>query len=263
MQTLIIAEAACNHDGSMDKAVDLCIMAKESGADAVKFQTFIPDSEELKKYALGKHQFKLIKDYCDGIGIEFMSTPFCQETAQWLQDIGVWRFKISSGNVTNMGLLKKVASFRREVILSLGMSTLKEREDAIATLVGYGLVPNNLVLMYCRSIYPVLDHQVCLGELRKLMRYKVRVGFSDHTMSTIIPTYAVVMGATVIEKHFTLDRSLPGADHHMSLDPHDFKAMVQNVRWAEMVISTGPVIDDNEKELREVWLEKARRQNVG
>ncbi len=269
MKTFIIAEAGINHEGDIDRAKMLVDAAVRCGADAVKFQTFIPetialddnDLANLRKYALPLDDFQELKDYCDRESIEFMSTPFCVRTAQLLQDIGVKRFKISSGNVTNMALIKKVASFRKDIILSLGMSTHEEKQQAITTLLGYGLKREQLTVMHCRSIYPTPEDKVSLGEIRKLLRYGVHVGYSDHSMSTLIPSYAVAVGATMIEKHFTLWPREQGADHAMSIDPLAFEEMITNIRFAETICKVGPAIADEEKELREVWLEKARRQN--
>lgn len=269
MKTLIIAEAGINHDGDTTRARQLIDGAKRAGADAVKFQTFIPekiarDEQELanlKRYALTSGETLALKAYCDEVGIEFMSTPFCCETADWLNAMGVRRFKISSGNVTNMALIKQVATYRKPVILSLGMSKFEEREAAISTLLGYGMRPADITLMHCRSIYPTPPELVNLGMLRRLDRYKMRLGFSDHSMSVIIPSYAVAAGASVIEKHFTLWKDAPGADHAMSLDEPFFADMVRTIRDVEVLMSSGPAVLPGEEELRTVWLEKVRRQN--
>ncbi len=269
MSTLIVAEAGINHDGDLDKAKQLATAARLAGADAVKFQTFIADTlaldeqqlEQLSRYQLSFPQFRQLKKHCDHIGIEFMSTPFCVKTAQFLHSIDMQRFKISSGNATNMALLKMVASFHKQVILSLGMTTMEEKNDAVSVLLGYGVRPAQLTLMYCRSQYPATEWNIFLGNLCYLQKYHLPLGFSDHSMSTSIPVLAVAMGARVIEKHFTLWPDALGADHSMSMDPASFEQMVMGIRKAEEVLSYGPQILPEEQPLRELWLARVGRQN--
>jgi len=269
LRTFIIAEAGINHDGDVCKAKELATAAHMAGASAVKFQTFIADTlaldeeqfKTLSRYQLGFPEFRELKAHCDRIGIEFISTPFCPQTAQFLNAIGVRRFKISSGNATNMALIKLIASFRKEVILSLGMTTLEEKQAAVATLLGYGMKPKDVVLMYCRSQYPATEENVHLGNLRHLLKHRMRVGFSDHTKSTNVPVLAVAMGAEVIEKHFTLWPAAPGADHAMSVGPEQFEQMVEGIRRAEGVMSYGPQITQDEKLLRDVWIKRVEKQN--
>lgn len=270
MKTFIIAECGINHEGDLDKAKMLVDAAVRCGADAVKFQTFIPetialddhDLTRLRKYALAFDDFEEIKEYCDRESIEFMSTPFCQVTAEFLNEIGVQRFKISSGCVTNMALLKKVASFLKPVIISFGMSTHSECQDAIATMVGYGLSMKDITALYCRSIYPATEDNITLGNMRWLKWMKVPIGLSDHTKSTFVPALAVAAGAVVIEKHLTLWPDSPGADHAMSMDDDGFMEMVININRAEQIMQTGPQIMESEKTLKDIWSRKLAGKNA-
>ena len=266
MKTFIIAEAGVNHEGSYWRAEQLILTAKAAGANAVKFQSFLPETialndeecEELKQYQMNESMHQDLKNYCDGIDIEFMSTPFCPATAHMLNDLGVKRFKISSGNITNIPLLQKVASFGKPVILSCGLANFLELSDALKVLEEV----NDLTLLYCRSMYPASEENICLGNMAHLMR-KGGVGLSDHTQSTLVPALAVAVGAMVIEKHLTLWPEREGADHHMSMDEDGFREMVQNIRRTEMIMQQGRAMTKEEAALRSVWRRKVEHQNGG
>ena len=264
MKTFIIAEAGINHEGGYYRAEQLVLAAKNAGADAVKFQSFIPETialddkecEELKQYQMGESLHQDLKNYCDGIGIEFMSTPFCPDTAQMLNDLGVKRFKISSGNITNIPLLQKVASFGKPVILSCGMANFLEIKDAREELKKV-----DLTLLYCRSMYPASEGNIRLGNMAHLM-WEGDFGLSDHTKSTLVPALAVAVGAKVVEKHLTLWPDREGADHHMSMDEDGFKEMVQNIRRTEVIMQQGPAMTKEEAILRSIWRRKVEHQRT-
>jgi len=257
----IIAEAGVNHNGSLEMAKQLVDAAVKAGADAVKFQTWVteklvaPDAkmaeyqhhnigqdktqfEMLKNLELGYDQFREIKAYADRQGILFFSTPDEEDSADFLEELGVFLFKIGSGEVTNLPFLRHVALKGRPIILSTGMSTLGEVEAAVRTIEEAG--NQQLIILHCVSDYPA-DPGACnlkaMDTLRAAFQYPV--GFSDHTLGIEIAIAAVARGACVIEKHFTLDKNLPGPDHAMSLDPEEFRVMVRSIRSVEAALGTG------------------------
>lgn len=264
MKTFIIAEAGINHEGSYWRAEQLILTAKAAGADAIKFQSFLPETialddeecEGLKQYQMNESMHQDLKNYCDGIGIEFMSTPFCPATAQMLNELGVKRFKISSGNITNIPLLQKVASFGKPVILSCGMANFLEIKDAREELKKV-----DLTLLYCRSMYPASEGNINLGNMAHLT-WGGDFGLSDHTKSILVPALAVAVGAKVIEKHLTLWPDREGADHHMSMDEDGFKEMVQNIRRTEVIMQQGPAMTKEEIALRAIWRRKVEHQRT-
>lgn len=257
----IIAEAGVNHNGNLNLAKQLVDVAAESGADAVKFQTFRAESlasknaekadyqiestseDEsqyymLKKLELSYQDFRRLSDYTKEKNLIFLSTPFDEESASFLEEIGIPAYKISSGEITNLPLLKLIAKNRKPVILSTGMSTLCEVEKAVVTLKKNG--SENIVILHCTTSYPAAFESVNLSAMNT-MKYSFRlpVGYSDHTIGVTIPIAAAAMGAAVIEKHFTLDKSLLGPDHKASLDPSELKEMIQAIRNVEKAIGTG------------------------
>jgi N,N'-diacetyllegionaminate synthase len=269
MSVFIIAEASCNHNGNIETAFKLCDAAKESGADAVKFQTFIPevmalnedDLKNQKKYALTFDDFVKIKKHCNKISIEFMSTPFCAETARWLKKIGVKRFKISSGCAYNWSLLKKVASFGKETIISFGLSEWWEIEEINNFLTDNGLNSIDIISMYCVSQYPANEENINFFNMMALGKFG-RYGFSDHTMSIILAADAVLCGAKYIEKHISLNRDQEGADHFMSLEPNEFFKMVNLIREKEKLLRMEiREYSSEEKKLRQIWDAKVKKQN--
>jgi N-acetylneuraminate synthase len=258
----IIAEAGCNHNGDINRAKKLVDMAVEAGADAVKFQTFITDelvtqqaekasyqkkntgnakesqSAMLKKLELSFDNFKTLKVYCEHKDIIFLSTPFDHRSVDFLDELEISAFKIASGEITNVPFLSYIACKKKPVILSTGMSTLEEVEKAEATL--RQTHNAELVLLHCTSEYPAPAEDVNLRAMDTLYhRFKLPVGFSDHTLGSAIALAAVALGASVIEKHFTLDRSLPGPDHRASLEPHQLKALAKDIRSVEKALGNG------------------------
>jgi len=257
----IIAEAGVNHNGSLEMAKQLVDAAREVGADAVKFQTWVteklvaPDAkmaeyqrhnisqdesqfEMLKDLELSYDQFREIKAYADRQGIPFFSTPDEEDSADFLEELGVALFKIGSGEVTNLPFLRHVALKGRPIILSTGMSTLGEVESAVRTIEEAG--NQQLVLLHCVSDYPAEPGECNLKAMDTLRTaFQYPVGFSDHTIRIEIPIAAVARGACVIEKHFTLHKHLPGPDHAMSLEPEEFSRMTQAIRSVEAAWGTG------------------------
>jgi len=266
----IIAEAGVNHNGDVNLAKRLIDAAAEAGADAVKFQTFHAENvvtstadkaeyqksttsadetqyEMLKKLELPDGSFGDLSDYAKKHGLIFFSTPFDEESVDLLDQIGVPAYKIPSGEITNCPLLKKIAKKRKPVILSTGMSTLGEVEEAFNYLKKNGA--GNIILLHCTTSYPAPPHSVNLRAMKTLQCvFSVPVGYSDHTEGITIPIAAVALGASVIEKHFTLDRTLPGPDHLASLEPSDFSKMVSSIRNLEIAFGNGSkIINDEER----------------
>ena len=274
-KVFIIAEAGINHNGDLALAYKLVDAAKEAGADAVKFQTFkaenvvsrragkaeyqekTTNSEEsqfemIKKLELSFEDFKKIKKYCDKKGIIFLSTPFDYESVDFLENL-VPLYKIGSGEITNLPFLEYVARKGKPIILSTGMSTLGEVEEAITTIINANpsffdtshfspltshLPP--LTLLHCVSNYPAKYEDVNLKAMLTLKEaFKLPIGYSDHTSGIEIAISSVALGAKVIEKHFTLDRSLPGPDHKASLEPEELKAMIKAIRNVEKALGNG------------------------
>ncbi len=257
----IISEAGVNHNGDIALAKKLIDAAVEAGADAVKFQTFkaekivTPTAEkaEYQKTATGtaESQYEMIKklelsdddfwelsEYANKSGIIFLSTPFDEESVDLLDHIRVPAFKIPSGEITNFPLLKKIARKSKPIILSTGMGTLGEVEETLNYLKKHGA--EEIVLLHCTTSYPAPVKSVNLRAMETLRcAFQVPVGYSDHTEGITIPIAAAAMGACVIEKHFTLDRTLPGPDHKASLEPQELAAMVKAVRDVELARGTG------------------------
>ncbi|MFX0014118.1 MAG: N-acetylneuraminate synthase [Promethearchaeota archaeon] len=276
----IIAEAGVNHNGSLELAKNLVDVAKNVGADAVKFQTFKPERlvtryakkadyqkattleesqhEMLMKLKLTERQFKDLKDYTTKKEIIFLSTPFDLETVEFLDKLDIPAFKIGSGDVTNIPLLEHIAKKLKPIILSTGMSNLGEIENAIETITNCN--NENIILLHCVTSYPTpieAANLMAIGTLRKA--FKRLVGFSDHTLGILAPIIAISLGASVIEKHFTLDKKLKGPDHQASLEPNEFAEMVRMIRTAEKALGDGiKKLEDVEKEIKKV----ARRSIV-
>lgn len=257
---LIIAEAGVNHNGDIDMAKEMIRVAKDAGADIVKFQTSnldslvaksakmaeyqkentgqdIPQKEMLKKITLPFEDFVVLKDYCDEVGIRFLSTPFCLDSVRFLDGLqDLW--KIPSGEITNYPYLVMIAHTHKPIILSTGMSTMDEVRAAVKLLRDEG--SGEITLLHCTTDYPTRDEDVNLKAMQTLAReLECPVGYSDHTRGIDISIAAVGMGAVVIEKHFTLDRSLPGPDHKASLEPDELRELVKGIRRVEVALGTG------------------------
>jgi N-acetylneuraminate synthase/N,N'-diacetyllegionaminate synthase len=262
-RTCVIAEAGVNHNGLLANALRLVDVASEAGADAVKFQTFKAESlvtsdaetpdyqkkvpgggerqwEILKALELSFEDFARLKDYCDKRGIEFLSSPFDAESARFLvEDLGVGRLKIPSGEIVNLPFLAYLAAFGRPMILSTGMSDLAEVERAVGVI--RSAAPTApLTLLHCTTNYPCPFEDVNLTAMVTLKeRFGLPVGYSDHTMGIEVAVAAVALGAEVVEKHFTLDRNLPGPDQRCSLEPEELAQMVRSIRNIERALGDG------------------------
>lgn len=258
--TIIIAEAGVNHNGSYERAQRMIDTAHQCGVDYIKFQTFKANKianrfavqadyqrknlkeessqvEMLKKLELSDNDFYSLKDYCDEIGTKFMSTPFDLESIDFLSKLDMDYMKVPSGEITNLPYLRKIASKGIPVIMSTGMCRLGEIEDALDVLYKGGMSTNDITLLHCNTEYPTPMVDVNLRAMETLRSaFGTKVGYSDHTQGIEVPIAAVAMGATVIEKHFTLDKTLPGPDHVASLDPVELKAMVDAIRNIEFAI---------------------------
>lgn len=258
---LIIAEAGVNHNGDLDRAVELIKVAAKSGADYIKFQTFITELniskdakkadyqiantgtsesqfEMVKKLELTFDHFRFLKEVCVREGIKFSSTAFDSPSIDFLDELGVDFFKIPSGEITNQQFLEKVASKQKPIIMSTGMATLEEIEHAIKIIEKKGANRSQVKVLHCNTEYPTPMQDVNLMAMKTIERQlNVRVGYSDHTLGIEVPVAAVALGADVIEKHFTLDKTLPGPDHKASVDPKQLEEMVRSIRNIELAIS--------------------------
>lgn len=281
---IIIAEAGVNHNGEMALAKRLIDEARKAGADYVKFQTsekpgtviskFAKKAEYqkkntgqdesqldmVKKLALTFDNFAELKHYCDTIGISFMSTPFDLKSVDFLYELGMDYMKIPSGEITNLPYLRKIARLNIPVIMSTGMSTLGDIEAALNVLESNGLAHEKISLLHCNTEYPTPFSDVNLKAMITMKEcFDVRVGYSDHTRGIEVPIAAVAMGAEIIEKHFTIDRTLPGPDHVASLEPNELKAMVDAIRNIELAKGNGrKIVSESERKNIEV----ARRSIV-
>lgn len=262
-KVVIIAEAGVNHNGSFEMACRLADEAKRAGADYVKFQTGIPENvisvraeqaeyqkhntgtsesqlDMVRKIMLRPDDFKSLKEYCDSIGIRFLSTPFDLDSIDILKPLEMDLWKIPSGEITNLPYLRKIASMGQPVVMSTGMSRLGEVDDAVGVLLDGGLTLDMITLLHCNTEYPTPYTDVNLRAMLTLRdAIGCRVGYSDHTLGIEVPVAAVAMGAEVIEKHFTLDKTLPGPDHVASLEPAELKAMVSAIRHTEAALGSG------------------------
>ncbi len=265
----VIAEAGVNHNGSLETALKLVDVASEAGADAIKFQTFVPEKlvnrnaetvayqrrntknenqlTMLRRLVLERDFHPILLERCRELSIDFLSTPFDQESAEFLVKLGVNRIKIPSGEITNLPLLSCLAKNRLPIILSTGMSTLDEVKVAVDHIQNqqsrYAVLDTGspaLTLLHCTSNYPTeisdvnLRAMVTMGE-----KLNLPVGYSDHTLSTLIPAVAVGMGASIVEKHFTLDRMQAGPDHAASLEPKELRKMIDFIREVEVALGDG------------------------
>jgi N,N'-diacetyllegionaminate synthase len=263
-QVLIIAEAGVNHNGSIELAKQLIDVASEAGSDYVKFQTFkaeklvshtaekadyqkqnLKDSSDtqldmLKKLELSEDAHRELIAYCNQKGIKFLSTGFDMESVDFLDSLHLDLIKIPSGEVTNMPYLEKAGASGKHIILSTGMCDLEEIGQALDVLTKAGTLITNITVLHCNTEYPTPFSDVNLKAMLQIReKFNVQVGYSDHTNGIEVPIAAVALGATVIEKHFTLDKGMEGPDHKASLDPQELKAMVGAIRHIEIAIGNG------------------------
>lgn len=262
MGVYIIAEAGVNHNGDIQLAKKLCDVAKDAGVDAVKFQTWKTENivtqeaplaayqeqnisskgdsqfEMLKKLELSYDDFVELQNYCETIGVRFLSTPDDEESLEFLSGLNLDFIKIGSGEVNNIPYLRKIGAKKQPVILSTGMSFLGDIERAYNILLESGA--SSVKLLHCTSNYPCPMNEVNLNAMLTLKAaFKCEVGYSDHTLGIEVPIAAVALGATIIEKHFTLDKNMDGPDHKASLNPEELKEMVQSIRNIEIALGNG------------------------
>jgi len=271
-KVLIIAEIGSVHDGSFGSALKLIELAKECGANVVKFQTHIAEAETLqdapvpsffkgepryeyfKRTGFSLKQWKELKAKCGELKIEFLSSPFSIEAVELLEKVGVKRYKVPSGEMTNLPMLEVIAKTKKPVLLSSGMSTWKELNEAVDTI---QKVHNDITVLQCTSEYPCTYENVGLNVMLEMKeRYNLPVGLSDHTLTNYSVFTAVALGASVIEKHLTFSRNMYGSDAKHSLEPKEFKDLVQGIRAIEIILSTK--VDKNEitkrmSEMKEVF----------
>ncbi len=260
MGVYIIAEAGVNHNGSFEIACRMVDAAKKAGADCIKFQTFKTEKlvsqnapkalyqidttgegtqmEMLKKLELSFDEFIKIKEYCDKVGICFLSTPFDFDSIKFLNSLNMPFWKIPSGEITNYPFLRDLAKTGKPIVLSTGMSNIDEIKDAVKVLEEYGT--KEIKLLHCNTEYPTPFEDVNLNAIKTLRNvFNFEIGYSDHTRGIAVPIAAVAMGATIIEKHFTLDKRMDGPDHMASLNPEELSYMVQCIRDIEIAMGNG------------------------
>ena len=273
----IIAEAGVNHNGSLELAYKLVDAAKEAGADCVKFQTYITENdtavncekaeyqkneqqesqyELLKKLELSFDDFRKIQEYCKKKEIMFLSTPFDIESLEFLDEIHMPIWKIASSEVENFQLLREMAKTHKPIILSTGMCTIEEISNAVDVLKKYGA--GEIKILHCNTQYPTPMEDVNLKAMYELKSmFQCDIGYSDHTQGIEVPIAAVAMGATIIEKHFTLDRNMEGPDHVASLNPLELKEMVQAIRNIEKATGTGKKVPSNSEKGNRITARKS------
>ena len=261
--TIIIAEAGVNHNGSVDLAKRLIDAAAAAGVDYVKFQTFKTENlvsksakkadyqqknmnsgddsqfNMLKKLELSQEQHEELIGYCKSKGVKFFSTAFDLDSLDYLSSLQLGMWKIPSGELTNYPYIKKIALNREPVILSTGMSTMDEIREAISVLTKFGVSLDQITVLHCNTEYPTPMADVNLKAMQTIAdEFGVKVGYSDHTQGIEVSIAAVALGATMIEKHFTLDRNMEGPDHKASLEPDELKAMVSAIRNIEIALGS-------------------------
>jgi N,N'-diacetyllegionaminate synthase len=262
MSVFIIAEAGVNHNGSIDLAKKLIDVASAAGANAVKFQTFKADNlatkkaqkamyqkettdknesqfDMLKKLELNIETHKELISYCSNKKIIFLSSPFDHESIDFLNDLGLEILKIPSGEITNLPYLKHIGKLNKKIILSTGMSNIDEVKNALNILINSGTKKNNITVLHANTDYPTSMEDVNLRAMLTIgKQLNINFGYSDHTLGIEVDIAAVAMGASCIEKHFTLDRNLEGPDHKASLEPSQLKAMVKAIRNIELALGS-------------------------
>jgi len=261
-KVFIIAEAGVNHNGSMTLAKKLIDIAALSGADAVKFQSFTANNlvsksapkanyqikasnldesqfDMIKKLELNEHNHKELIKYCNESKIIFLSSPFDIDSVNLLNNLNLEIIKIPSGEITNLPYLRHIGSLNKQVILSTGMSTLKEIGDALQILINAGTPKAKIIVLHANTMYPTPMKDVNLRAMQSIRdKFDISVGYSDHTLGIVVDIAAVALGASVIEKHFTLDKKMDGPDHAASLDPSELRAMVDAIRNIELAIGS-------------------------
>jgi N,N'-diacetyllegionaminate synthase len=272
-KVIIIGEAGVNHNGDMNLAKKLIDVAVEAGVDYVKFQTFKSENlvstnakkadyqientknhdesqlQMLRKLELSHAQHEDLISYCNKKNISFFSTAFDLDSLNYLKELGLKLVKIPSGEITNLPYLRRAASLFKEVILSSGMSTMEEISEALEIFLQAGISKDNITILHCNTEYPTPMKDVNLMAMLTIQkRFGVKIGYSDHTLGIEVPIAAVALGGKMIEKHFTLDRSLPGPDQLASIEPGELKSMVSAIRNIELAISGTGIKEPSESE---------------
>jgi N,N'-diacetyllegionaminate synthase len=261
-KVFIIAEAGVNHNGSLELAKELIDVASDAGADAIKFQTFKTENlvsidaqkatyqkettdvnesqyEMIKKLELDVDTHHILLEYCKEKNIIFLSTPFDLDSIQLLDNLGLKIFKIPSGEITNLPYLRCIGKLNKQIILSTGMATLQEIQDAMNILISSGTKKENITILHANTQYPTPMEDVNLNAMLTIQKeFQVDIGYSDHTLGIEVDIAAVAMGAKIIEKHFTLDNTMEGPDHKASLEPNELKAMVLSIRNIELALGS-------------------------
>ncbi len=268
---IIIAEAGVNHNGSIELAKELIDIAAKAKVDYVKFQSFkaqkvisakaekanyqkVNDNsatqlEMVKKLELTERDHIILAEYCKEKGVKFLSTAFDIESLEMLIKIGIDMIKIPSGEITNLPYLRKIPAYRKPIILSTGMAYLGEIETTIRVLVENGQNRDDITVLHCNTEYPTPMEDVNLRAMLTIRDgLKVKIGYSDHTLGIEVPIAAVALGANIIEKHFTIDKTLPGPDHKASLEPEELYQMVQNIRNIEKALSSNGLKEPTKSE---------------
>lgn len=278
-KVIIIAEAGVNHNGDIELAKSLIDVAVAAGVDYVKFQTFKSENlvskvakkadyqientqnstetqlQMLKKLELTHYQHQELIAYCNEKNIAFFSTAFDLDSLAYLSELGLSIVKIPSGEITNLPYLRKAANLFSEVIISTGMSTMKEISDALKVFIQSGILKEKITILHCNTEYPTPMQDVNLMAMLSIQKeFGVNVGYSDHTLGIEVPIAAVALGAKVIEKHFTINRNLPGPDQLTSLEPNELKAMVLAIRNIELVISGNGTKQPSESEMKNIQI---------
>lgn len=274
---VIIAEAGVNHNGDLQKALALIDAAASAGADYVKFQTFkadkivSPNAQKadyqksnmqgdedtqfgmLKKLEMGADWYPVLIERCQEKGIHFLSTGFDVDSIDFLNDLDLPFYKIPSGEITNKPYLQHIARKGKAIILSTGMANLQDVKDAVELIEAEGITRDRITVLHCNTEYPTPMQDVNLLAMHHIARaLKVKIGYSDHTLGIEVPIAAVALGAVVIEKHFTIDRALPGPDHAASLEPEELKAMVSGIRNIELAISGSGIKEPSNSEKKNI-----------
>ena len=281
----IIAEIGCNHNGDKKLAEEMVLKARECGVDGVKFQTFRA-KELISKYApkaeyqkaatgtadsqlemtarleLSRTDYLELRDYASGLGLEVFSTPFDLDSIAFLSESGQSTWKIPSGEITNLPYLEKIAAVKcgnKKIILSTGMATVEEIKACLDILLRAGAKQSEIVLLHCNTEYPTPDVDVNVSAIADLHRNfpGYMIGFSDHSVGSVAATLAAAMDIVMIEKHFTLDKNMPGPDHKASATPEELKAIVDNVRRAEIMLGSGKKVVTKSEEKNKIVARKS------
>lgn len=274
---LIIAEAGVNHDGNIEKALKLVDAAAEAGANVVKFQTFSADRlatkkaekadyqkqnspvnetqyEMLKRLELSQRDHEILINHCIKHDLEFLSSAFDLESLSFLLSQNLNRLKVPSGEITNLPYLEEIGKSGKKIILSTGMANLKEIADALEIFIENGAQKADITVLHCNTDYPTNIRDVNLSAMSNMAHsFGVKVGYSDHTIGSLVPVAAVALGAVVIEKHLTLDRSADGPDHSSSMEPQEFAEMVESIRQVSLALGDG-IKRPTESELKNIHI---------